>query len=107
MRRLVGIGVPDPSLTAVSGMVVVTELVDRLNMIKLLDASIGPIKARDRGFSGGELLVGMAAAQLAGEDFLVGLDRQRADVAGGVLAPVSGLSSTTAAGLARRFTDGQ
>ena len=84
MRRLVGIGVPDPSLTAVSGMVVVTELVDRLNMIKLLDAAIGPIKARDRGFSGGELLVGMAAAQLAGEDFLVGLDRQRADVAGGV-----------------------
>jgi hypothetical protein len=107
LRRLVGIGVPDPSLTAVSGMVVVTELVDRLNMIKLLDAAIGPIKARDRGFSGGELLVGMAAAQLAGEDFLVGLDRQRADVAGGVLAPVSGLSSTTAAGLARRFTDGQ
>jgi len=88
-------------------MVVVAELVDRLNMIKLLDAAIGPIKARDRGFSGGELLVGMAAAQLAGEDFLVGLDRQRGDVAGEVLAPVSGLSSTTAAGLARRFTDGQ
>jgi Transposase DDE domain group 1 len=107
LRRLVGIGAPDASLTAVSGMVVVTELVDRLNMIKLLDAVIGPVKARDRGFSGGELLVGMAAAQLAGEDFLVGLDRQRADVAGGVLAPVSGLSSTTAAGLARRFTDGQ
>jgi hypothetical protein len=107
LRRLVGIGAPDPSLTAVSGMVVVAELVDRLNMIKLLDAAIGPIKARDRGFSGGELLVGMAAAQLAGEDFLVGLDRQRGDVAGGVLTPVSGLSSTTAAGLARRFTDGQ
>jgi len=107
LRRLVGIGAPDPSLTAVSGMVVVAELVDRLNMIKLLDAAIGPIKARDRGFSGGELLVGMAAAQLAGEDFLVGLDRQRGDVAGEVLAPVSGLSSTTAAGLARRFTDGQ
>src|SRR6185437_7863167 len=88
-------------------MVVVAELVDRLNMIKLLDAAIGPIKARDRGFSGGELLVGMAAAQLAGEDFLVGLDRQRGDVAGEVLTPVSGLSSTTAAGLARRFTDGQ
>ena len=107
LRRLVGIGAPDPSLTAVSGMVVVAELVDRLNMIKLLDAAIGPIKARDRGFSGGELLVGMAAAQLAGEDFLVGLDRQRGDVAGEVLTPVSGLSSTTAAGLARRFTDGQ
>ena len=49
----------------------------------------------------------MAAAQLAGEDFLVGLDRQRADAAGQVLAPVPGLASTTAAGLARRFTDGQ
>lgn len=107
LRRLVGIGVPDVSLTAVSGMVVVTELVDRLNVIKLLDAVIGPIKARNRGYTGGQLLVGMAAAQLAGEDFLVGMDRQRADVAGQVLAPVPGLSSTTAAGLARRVSDGQ
>ena len=76
-------------------------------MIKLLDAAIGPIKTRDRGFTGGQLLVGMAAAQLAGEDFLVGLDRQRADAAGQQLAPVPGLSSTTAAGLARRLSDGQ
>jgi hypothetical protein len=59
-------------------------------MIKLLDAAIGPIKSRDRGFSGGQLLVGIAAAQLAGEDFLVGLDRQRADEAGQVLAVVPG-----------------
>ena len=59
------------------------------------------------GCGGGQVLVGMAAAQLAGEDFLVGLDRQRADAAGQVLAPVPGLASTTAAGLARRFTDGQ
>ncbi|MGH3831434.1 MAG: transposase [Pseudonocardiaceae bacterium] len=44
---------------------------------------------------------------MAGEDFLVGLDRQRADVAGQVLSPVAGLSSTTAAGLARRVTEGQ
>jgi hypothetical protein len=107
LRRRVGIGAPDASLTAVSGLVVVTELIDRLNMIKLLDAAIGQIKVRNRGHTGGQLLVGMAAAQLAGEDFLVGLDRQRADVAGQVLAPVPGLSSTTAAGLARRFTDGQ
>ncbi len=107
VRRLVGIGAPDRSLTPVSGMVAVSELVDRLTMITLLDAAIGPIKTRDRGLSGGELLVGMAAAQLAGEDFLVGLDRQRADEAGQVLAAVAGLSSTTAAALARRFTDGQ
>ena len=50
-----------------------------------------------------QLLVGLACAQLAGEDFLVGLDRYRADVAGQVLAAVPGLCSTTAAGLARRF----
>lgn len=107
LRRRVGIGAPDPSLTRFSGMVAVTELVDRLCMITLLDAAIGPIKARNRGFSGGQLLVGMAVAQLAGEDFLVGLDRYRADAAGPVLGPVAGLSSTTAAGLARRFTEGQ
>jgi len=51
--------------------------------------------------------VGVAAAQLAGEDFFVGLDRRRADLAGQVIAPVAGLRSTTAAGLARRITDGQ
>jgi hypothetical protein len=103
----VRIGAPDPSLTRFSGMAAVTELVGHLAMIKLLDAAIGPIKVRDRGFSGGELLVGVAVAQLAGEDFLVGLDRFRADAAGQVLAAVPGLASTTAAGLARRFSDGQ
>jgi len=107
LRRRVRIGAPDRSLTRFSGMAAVTELVDRLAMIKLLDAAIGPIKSRDRGFSGGQLLVGIAAAQLAGEDFLVGLDHQRADAAGQLLTPVPGLSSTTAAGLARRFTDAQ
>ena len=41
---MVGIGAPDRSLTPVSGMVAVTELVNRLAMITLLDAAIGPIK---------------------------------------------------------------
>jgi hypothetical protein len=107
LRQRVRIGAPDPRLTGVSGMVAVTELVSGLGVIKLLDAAIGPIKARGRGCTGGELLVGVAAAQLAGEEFLVGLDRWRADAAGQVLAPVAGLSSTTAAGLARRFSDAQ
>jgi Transposase DDE domain group 1 len=107
VRRRVRIGAPDASLTRFSGAIAVTELVDRLAMIKLLDAAIGPIKSRDRGLGGGQLLVGIAAAQLAGEDFLVGLDRQRADEAGQVLAVVPGLASTTAAGLARKFTDAQ
>jgi hypothetical protein len=88
-------------------MAAVTELVDRLGVVESLDAAVGPIKQRNRGDSGGRLLVGLAAAQLAGEDFLVGLDRQRADAAGQRLTPVPGLCSTTAAGLARRFTAGQ
>ena len=68
---------------------------------------MGPVKQRDRGFGVGELLTGMAAAQLAGEDFLTGLDRQRADAAGQQITPVPGLASTTAAGLARRVTPAQ
>jgi Transposase DDE domain group 1 len=99
--------VPDPALTRMSGMAAVTELCDRLGVVEALDAAVGPIKQRDRGFTAGQVLVGLASAQLAGEDFLVGLDRQRADIAGQVLAPVAGLGSTTAAGVARRFTDAQ
>ena len=101
------VGAPDASLTRFSGMAAVTELVDRLGVIGRLDAAVGPIKSRDRGFTAGQVLVGMAAAQLAGEDFLVGLDRHRADAAGQALTPVPGLASTTAAGLARRFGEGQ
>jgi hypothetical protein len=52
------------------------------------------------------LLVGLACAQLAGEEFLVRLDHQRPDAAGQVLAAGAGLSSTIAAGLAGRFSDG-
>jgi hypothetical protein len=100
----VRVGAPDPTLTPNAGMAAVTELVDRLGVIESLDAAVGPIKQRDRGFGAGQLLVGLGAAQLAGEAFLVGLDRQRADVAGQQLTPVPGLSATTAAGLARRFT---
>ena len=88
-------------------MAAVSELCSRLGVIAALDAAVGHIKQRDRGFGAGELLTGIAAAQLAGEDFLTGLDRQRADAAGQQITPVPGLSSTTAAGLARRITPGQ
>lgn len=107
LRRWVRIGAPDRILTPVAGMAAITELVGRLDMIRLLNAAIGPIKTRARGYSSGQLLVGIAAAQLAGEDFLVGLDRQRDDPAGQLLAPVPGLCSTTASGLARRLTGAQ
>lgn len=102
--KQVRIGAPDPSLTGVSGLVAVRELADRLGVIGCLDRAVGPIKARSRGFSAGQLLVGIAAAQLAGESWLVGLDRQRADAVGQALSPVAGLAASTAAGLARRMT---
>ena len=101
------VGAPDRSLTANAGLAAVTELCGRLGVIEALDAAVGPVKQRDRGFGAGELLTGIAAAQLAGEDFLTGLDRQRADAAGQQLTPVPGLASTTAAGLARRITPAQ
>jgi hypothetical protein len=105
--RRVRIGAPDPRLTPVAGLLAVTELTECLDMIGRLDAAIGPIKQRRRGHTAGQLLVGICAAQLAGEDFLVGLDRQRADTAGQRLAPVPGLAATTAAGLARRLSAAQ
>jgi hypothetical protein len=106
-RRQARIGAPDAALTPSGGMAAVSELCDRLGVIEALDAAVGPVKQRDRGFGPGELLTGIASAQLAGEDFLAGLDRQRADAAGQQLTPVPGLSSTTAAGVARRITAGQ
>jgi Transposase DDE domain group 1 len=84
-------------------MAAVAELVEALGVVALLDAMVGPIKVRARGMGAGELLVGMASAQLAGQDHLVGLDRYRADGAGQLVSPVPGLCSTTAAGLARRM----
>ena len=91
-----------------AGADISTALADAVGrLIEALDAAVGPIKVRDRGFGAGQLLAGIAAAQLAGEDFLSGLDRQCADAAGQQVTPVPGLSSTTAAGLARRITGRQ
>jgi hypothetical protein len=39
-----------------------------LGVIEALDAAVGPVKQRDRGFGAGEPLTGIAAAQLAGEE---------------------------------------
>jgi hypothetical protein len=107
LRQRPRVGAPDAALTANAGLAAVTGLCGRLGVIEALDAAVGPVKQRDRGFGAGELLAGIAAAQLAGEDFLTGLDRQRADAAGQLITPVPGLASTTAAGLARRITPAQ
>lgn len=84
-------------------MLAVSDLVDRLGVVSAIDEAVGPIKQRARGLSAGEFLVGVASAQMAGEDYLIGLDRRRADSAGAVLSPVPVAPSTTAATLARRF----
>ena len=76
-RQQVRIGAQDAALTANRGLAAVSELCDRLGVIKAIDAAAGSIKARNRGYSAGELLAGIAAAQLAGEDFLAGLDWER------------------------------
>ena len=93
-RQQVRPGAPDAALTPNAGMAVISELCDRLGVIEALDAAVGPIKQRDRGFGAVELLTGIAAAQLAGEDFLTRLDRQRADAAGQRITPVPGLAGS-------------
>lgn len=102
--RRVRIGVPDGSVTGLAGLVAVEELTARLGMVGALDTAIGPVKQRHRGLTGGQLLVGMAAAQLVGQDCLAGLDRVRADAGSALLVAAPVPPSTTAASIAGRFT---
>jgi hypothetical protein len=59
-RRQVRVGAPDPSLTPNAGMAAVSALCERLGVIGVLDAALGPVKQRDRGYDAGELLTGIA-----------------------------------------------
>ncbi len=83
-RRRARIGAADRTVTGLAGVVAVDELIDRFGVVAALDAGIGPIKVRQRGPSGGQLLAGMATGQLAGADCLAGLDRLRGDAGRGV-----------------------
>ncbi len=103
----VRVGAPDASLTAVSGVVAVAELVGRLGVTAALDDAVGAIKQRDRGLSAGELLVAVAQAQMFGAEFWTGLDRRRADAVGQALSVVPTPASTTAVELAQRFGPAQ
>jgi hypothetical protein len=82
----------------------VTELIEHLNVTATLDAGIGQLKQRDRAITGAQLVVSLASVQLTGGDHLVSLDRLRADLAGQELVSVPTPASTTAAGVASRFT---
>ncbi|EWM17236.1 LigA protein [Kutzneria sp. 744] len=103
-HRRVALGAPDPSLTPNAGLAAISELIDHLDMTGVLDAAIGSVKQRDRGTTGAEVLASLASCQLAGGDHLVSLDRLRADAAGQELLRAPTPASTTAAGIARRFT---
>ena len=105
--RRVRIGPPDRSLTRLAGLATVEEVISRLAMVAEFDRGIGSIKQRDRGLSGGQLLVGMATAQLVGQDCLAGLDRVRADAGSALLTEAPVAPSRTAGRLARRFGSAQ
>ncbi len=97
--RPVGVGAPDWTLTGMAGLAAVDELIGRLGIVEVLGRGIGPIKQRDRGLSGGQLLVGMATAQLVGQDCPDGMDRVRADVGNALLVEAPVAPSRTAARL--------
>jgi len=99
----VRIGAPDERLTPCAGVEAVREADRVLGLSGTLNRRIGSVKQRRRGLSGAEVLVAMASCQLTGGDFLVSLDRRRADAAGQQLEPVPTPASTTAAGIARRL----
>ncbi|MHB1802502.1 MAG: hypothetical protein ACYCU5_12740 [Actinomycetes bacterium] len=79
------------------------EFIDRLGMVGELDDRIGPIKQRNRGLTAGQLLMGMATAQLAGQDCLAGMDRVRADAGSALLVAAPVAPSRTAGVLAERI----
>ena len=88
-------GPADARVTGHAGVAAVTEADRVLGIADALDCAVGPVKQRDRGLSAGGLVLSLACAQLAGEDFLVGMDRRRADTAGQLLEPVPTPASTT------------
>ncbi|MEO8814157.1 MAG: IS1380 family transposase [Mycobacterium sp.] len=104
MPSRVRIGAADPPLTPSAGICVVAEADRVLGIGSALDGAIGPIKKRRRGVGAGGVLLSIASVQLTGQDFLVGMDRRRADTAGQLLEPVATPASTTTAQVAKRFT---
>ena len=59
----------ETNLTPNAGLAVVAETVAVLGLIDAFDSSIGPIKQRQRGLSGGQLVVSMAESLLVAARF--------------------------------------
>lgn len=84
----------------------VAELDRVLGIASVIDARVGPIKARRQGLGAGGLVLAAAEMMLAGGDFMCDLDVQRDDVAGRELRAVPGVpSSPTFIGLAKNFDE--
>ncbi len=93
----------DPSLTAHGGLVVIGDLVERLDLLGVIDGEIArerrarAVKVRRRGVSPGELVLSLAECQLVGGAFFDHLEDQRADTAGAALRAVAEVPSAPAA----------
>ncbi len=93
----------DPGLTGHGGLVVVGDLVEKLELVAGIDSELGrerrarPVKVRRRGVSPGELVVSLAECQLVGGAFFDHLADQRADCAAAALRAVAQVPSAPAA----------
>ena len=100
----------EQSLTPFAGLAITGQLVPGLRLVPLLDAELAqvrraaPVKLRERGLSGGELLVSLAECQLTGGECFSDVEQLRADLAGAPLRAVADApSAATALQLAKRF----
>ena len=82
----------------------VGEFVEKVGMVGAFDEAIGSIKVRARVRRPVSWWWAWLRAQLAGTGYWSGLDQVRADAVAAEVSAVPFLASTTAAGLARRFT---
>ena len=80
VRKRARFGAPDPSRTGTSGVAALGECVDRLDVVARSDSAVGRSSSgtghHSRGTAGRD-----GASQLLRANTLVGLDRQRADLA--------------------------
>jgi hypothetical protein len=100
----------DERLTPFAGLAVIGVIVRVLGLVGLIDGELArerraaPVKQRDRGVSGGELLVAMAESQLVGGECFDDIEDLRADRAGaGLRGALRVPAAATARQLARRF----
>lgn len=103
-KRQVVLGCHDGRITPRAGLQLVAKLDALLGITTTIDAAGATFKQRRRGLLLGGVTVALAETMLAGGDFLVDLDHQRADAAGLELRAVTDVpASTTVIGLGQRF----